>query len=169
MALFVVTFLMGGLSVKVVTGKATGIFEKVGNEQNTLWVEENLNPIILDMCEQSGTQNPQPPGNLTNSFPEIQSITYSGGSYRENRDDNPYTQETVYTRDINLNYSRASNSVNVEDTVSPKCDRIYFNGTESDGTKSSWSDEIDLDSDSLKFRVFETGSDGNITVQVRQD
>jgi len=170
-ALFVVTFLMGGLSITVVTDKATGIFESVGNEQNSLWVEDNINPVILDMCEQSGVQSAQPSGNLSNSFPDIQSISYTGGSYKENRDGDPYNgQETVYNRDINLNYSGTSNAVNVENTVAPVCtSKIYFNGTEPDGSKISWSDEIDLESDSLKFRVFETGSNGNITVQVRQD
>lgn len=169
-AIFSATVVFGVFVTGVVSSQTASIFDGANQKTTSEWAEERLAPIILDMCKQSGVQSPQPPGNLTQFFSSLESITTNKEVYQAQDPDNPYASVNFYLTEIKLDYGSNQNSVFIEDKMGGfSCDKIYYNGTDPDGSKVSWTDEFDVDESNLKFRVFETGSNGNITVQVRQD
>jgi len=166
-AIFSVTIVFGLFVTGVVSGQTEDIFDGANQQAGSDWVEDRISPLVLDMCEQSGIQPARPPGNLTKFFSSLETISTTTNSYTEQNGYQP--SETYYTTYIVLDYGQNQNKAFLEDVKSPSCDKIYYNGTKSSGSKISWRDSIDIDESNLKFRVFETGSNGNITIQVRQD
>lgn len=171
----VVTFAVAAIAGMAVTDITFSGISNLASDtsQNTdaEWVENNLADNILEKCNQNNIQDPTPlNSNISHSFDGLKNITGYQITYSASG------PNIGYRTAVGLEYSAGTTKTAIiEETIQTgySCEEFEINGTRQDGSKIPSGRKIELDSESLKFRVFETthtsGGDGNITLQVRQD
>lgn len=171
----VVTFAVAaiaGMAVTDITFKGiSNLASDTSQNTDADWVENNLADTIIDKCDNSDLDDPTPlNSNFSHSFDGLKNITGYQRTYGSS------ASNIRYRTAVGLDYlGGTTKTAIIEDigTVDHTCEKFEINGTEEDGTKIPSGRKIELDSTSLKFRVFETshasGGYKNITLQVRQD
>lgn len=171
----VVTFAVAAIAGMAVTNITFSGISNLASDtsQNTdaEWIENNLADTIVDKCDNTNKDDPTPlNSNFSHSFDGLKNITGYQTTY------SAQGPNIGYRTAVGLDYvGGTTKTAIIEDTTQAghTCEEFEINGTEEDGTKIPSGRKIELNSTSLKFRVFETshtsGGYKNITLQVRQD